>query len=305
MRKKIENLTPWNGTNIAKVATTGNYFINRYSNINTPAVYKLFDHTGKEIRTLLESENPLEGYKVGKTEIFQIDGENNFKYWCRMIKPSDFSEDRKYPVLIYVYGGPHAQLVRDTWNGNSSLWMQYMAEQGYLVFTLDNRGSAHNGLAFEQMVFGGLGLFEHQDQMIGVEYLKSLPYVDSTKMAVHGWSFGGHMTIQMLLRNPNTFKVGVAGGPVIDWSLYEVMYAERYMDTPEKNPRGYEGTRLQNLANFLNDDLLIIHGTSDDIVVMQHSMLFLNACINQGKTSRLFFLIQDTVIMLGGRIGFI
>ena len=281
--KKLIRLTAENGTHIPKVSTTGNYILNRHSSLSTPARYSLLNKEGKELRVLMESKNPLEGYNVGTTEIFQIDGMDDFRYWCRMIKPSDFDPKKKYPVLIYVYGGPHVQLVRDTWLANSSLWMQYMAERGYIIFTLDNRGSANNGIAFEQRTFGGLGLFEHQDQMIGVDYLKSLSYVDSTKMAVHGWSFGGHMTISMLLKNPNTFKVGVAGGPVIDWSMYEVMYTERYMDTPEKNPRGYEGTKLSNYANSLNDDLLIIHGTSDDIVVMQHSMLFLNACINMGK----------------------
>ncbi len=281
--RKIDRITPKNGTHIAKVSTSGNYMITRFSDIKIPSQYDLMDKNGKVIRNLLKSKNPLEGYTIGTTEIFQIDGEENFKYWCRMIKPSNFDPKKKYPVLIYVYGGPHAQLIRDTWNGNSSLWMQYMAERGYIIFTLDNRGSANNGLAFEQRTFGGLGLFEHQDQMIGVDYLKSLPYVDSSKLAVHGWSFGGHMTVSMLVKNPGVFKAGVAGGPVIDWGMYEVMYTERYMDTPEQNPRGYEGTKLSNQANSLNDPLLLIHGTSDDIVVMQHSMLFINACINQGK----------------------
>ena len=282
-RRKLQRVTPKNGMNICKVSSTGDYIMNRFSDLNTVREVDLLTRTGKTVRNIQTAKDPLDGYTIGSTEIFQIPGDKEYEYWCRMIKPSDFDPAKQYPVLIYVYGGPHAQMVRDTWLGGASLWMHEMAERGYIIWTLDGRGSSNNGLEFEQETFGLLGGMEYNDQIIGVDYLHTLPYVDKENFAVHGWSFGGYMTVNMLLRAPGTFKAGVAGGPVIDWSMYEVMYTERYMDAPQKNPRGYSMTKLSDGVHFLANDLLLIHGSSDDIVVMQHSMLFLNACINEGK----------------------
>ena len=200
----------------------------------------------------------------------------------RMIKPHDFDEDKEYPVLVYVYGGPHAQLVNNNWLGGASLWMHWMAEQGYVVFTLDGRGSKHRGFNFESGIHRQLGTLEIEDQLTGVEYLKGLPYINAKRMAVHGWSFGGFMTTSLMLRTPGTFTTGVAGGPVIDWKWYEIMYGERYMDQPEQNKEGYEKASLLNYVKNLEGDLLMIHGTVDDVVVMQHNLAFVQECVKEG-----------------------
>jgi dipeptidyl-peptidase-4 len=160
--------------------------------------------------------------------------------------------------------------------------MHWMADQGYIVYTVDNRGSAHRGFAFESQIHRQLGTVEMEDQLSGVEYLKSLPFVDANRLAVHGWSFGGFMTTSLMLRQPGTFNVGVAGGPVIDWKFYEIMYGERYMDRPEENPEGYEANSLLNYADKLEGKLLLIHGTVDDVVVMQHSLSMIQKFVESG-----------------------
>ena len=200
-----------------------------------------------------------------------------------MIKPSNFDENKKYPVLVYVYGGPHAQLVTNSWLNGASLWMHWMAEQGYIVYTLDNRGSASRGFEFESGIHRQLGTLEIEDQLLGVQMLKNLPYVDGDRIAVHGWSFGGFMTTSLMLREPGVFTTGVAGGPVTDWKYYEVMYGERYMDRPEENEKGYEAASLINKTDNLEGNLLLIHGTSDDVVVMQHNLMLVKKFIESEK----------------------
>ena len=187
----------------------------------------------------------MEGYNVPEYSCGSIKADDGVTdlYW-RMVKPVNFDPNKKYPTIIYVYGGPHAHNVDARWNYSSRGWETYMAEKGYLLFILDNRGSENRGKAFEQATFRQLGQVEMKDQMKGVEYLKTLPYVDADKIGVHGWSFGGFMTISLMTNYPDVFKVGVAGGPVIDWHWYEVMYGERYMDTPPDQPEGYKKTSL-------------------------------------------------------------
>jgi dipeptidyl-peptidase-4 len=199
--------------------------------------------------------------------------------YCRLIKPLNFDPSKKYPAIVYVYGGPHAQLVEDSWLGGTSLWDFYMAQKGYVIFTVDNRGSSNRGLEFENIIHRNLGITEMEDQLKGIEYLKNLGYVDMDRIGVTGWSYGGFMTISLMTHYPEVFKVGVAGGPVIDWKYYEVMYGERYMDTPDENPDGYEKTSLLNYAKELKGRLLIIHGAIDNTVVWQHSLTFLEECI--------------------------
>jgi dipeptidyl-peptidase 4 len=199
----------------------------------------------------------------------------------RLFKPRNIEQGKKYPVIIYVYGGPHAQMVTNRWLGGGNLWMSWMASQGYGVFTLDNRGSADRGIEFEQVIHKQLGVAEMEDQLLGVDYLMSLPWVNPARIGVHGWSFGGFMTTTLLCNNPGVFKAGVAGGPVIDWKMYEVMYTERYMDTPQTNSEGYEKTNLLNSAKNLKDRLMLIHGTVDDVVVWQHSQLMVKQCVDE------------------------
>ena len=205
-----------------------------------------------------------------------------------MVKPVNFDPNKKYPTIIDVYGGPHAHNVDARWNYSSRGWETYMAQKGYLLFILDNRGSENRGKAFEQVTFRQLGQEEMKDQMKGVEYLKSLPYVDANRLGVHGWSFGGYMTISLMTNYPDVFKVGVAGGPVIDWHWYEVMYGERYMDTPQTNPEGYKKTSLLYQAKNLKGKLQIIQGLNDVTVVPQHCLTFLKACIAAGTQPDFF-----------------
>jgi dipeptidyl-peptidase-4 len=201
--------------------------------------------------------------------------------YCRLIKPSNFDPEKLYPVVVYVYNGPHVQLISNSYLGGSSLWMNYLAEQGYLVFTVDGQGSAHRGKEFEQIIHRQLGTQEMADQLAGVEWLKKQSYVNPARMAVHGWSFGGFMTTSLMLRAPGTFKVGVAGGPVIDWRLYEVMYTERYMDTPQENVEGFDANNCTKHVDKLQGKLLMIHGADDNVVVLQHNMRFLKACVDK------------------------
>jgi dipeptidyl-peptidase-4 len=202
--------------------------------------------------------------------------------YYRMVLPADFDETKKYPTVVYVYGGPHAHLVDASWHWSSRGWETYMAQKGYITFILDGRGSEWRGRDFEQATFRKLGTEECKDQYQGVEYLTSLPYVDKDRIGVHGWSFGGFMTTNLMLTYPEVFKVGVAGGPVIDWNYYEVMYGERYMDTPQTNPEGYNSSNLRLRAGNLKGRLQLIIGYNDPVCVPQHTLSFIRACIDAG-----------------------
>lgn len=280
---KTLRLTYETGIHTPILRADGKYFISRYSSRSVPAEIYLADHKAKKIRTLHASVNPLEGSDLGETSFITLKAIDGTDLYCRLIKPAGFDPAKKYPVFIYVYGGPHAQLVTETWLGGANLFLNYMAQQGYVVFTLDNRGSANRGFAFESIIHRNLGKVEMEDQMIGVEYLKTLPWVDAERIGVDGWSYGGFMAISLKLNYPEVFKVASAGGPVIDWKFYEVMYGERYMDTPEQNPEGYKSASLLEKAGKLEGKLLIIHGAQDNTVVWQHSLEFLRACISAGK----------------------
>lgn len=277
---KLQRLTFDKGTHSVTLSSDGKYFIDKYSSTTVPNCYKLSNKKGNSIRTILEASNPLSDYQIGEMSIFKIkaaDGETDL--YARMIKPYNFDPDKKYPAIVYVYGGPHAQLVTDTWLGGARMWQYYMAQKGYVMLTVDNRGSANRGLEFENVIHRQVGQVEMKDQMQGIAYLQSLGYVDTSRIGVHGWSYGGFMTTSLMTNYPDVFKVGVAGGPVIDWKFYEVMYGERYMDTPQENPDGYKKTSLLNSAKNLKGKLLIIHGAQDPTVVWQNSQCFLNECI--------------------------
>lgn len=275
-------ITRANGTHSVDISPNGKCFHDHFSSHDVPSADWVVNQKGLIVKKLLESEEKLAGYKIGTAEIGKLKGKDGSDLYTRLIKPSNFDPTKKYPVLVYVYGGPHAQMITDSWLDGASLWMYWMAEQGYLVFTLDNRGSAERGFAFESQIHRQLGTVEIEDQLTGVEYLKSLPYVDGERLAVHGWSFGGFMTTSLMLRTPDVFQVGVAGGPVTDWKYYEIMYGERYMDRPEQNEKGYEQASLMTHAGNLKGDLLLIHGTVDDVVVMQHNLALVKKFIDLG-----------------------
>lgn len=280
---KTTLLTGQKGTHNVNIRPDGRFFISRYSNLETPARIFAGDLKGKEVKSLFTSPDPLKDYLLGETSLFTLKADDGTDLWCRMIKPAGFDPAKKYPVFIYVYGGPHAQLVTESWLGGAGHFLNYMAQQGYVVFTLDNRGSANRGFEFESAIHRRLGVLEMADQMKGVEYLKSLPFVDSTRIGVDGWSYGGFMAITLKLKNPGVFRVATAGGPVTDWKYYEVMYGERYMDTPEQNPDGYNEACLMNHIGKLEGKLMIIHGALDNTVVWQHSLQFLKTAVEKQK----------------------
>ena len=271
------------------MSASGRYIVDSYQSPNVPRNIEITDAKTLRHTAYFSSPNPWEGYKVPQFSCGTVkaaDGTTDL-YW-RMVKPADFDETKQYPVVVYVYGGPHAHNVDARWNYASRSWETYMAQKGYITFILDNRGSENRGKEFEQATFRQLGQQEMRDQMCGVEYLKSLPYVDVDRIGVHGWSFGGFMTISLMTNYPDVFKVGVAGGPVIDWKWYEVMYGERYMDTPQANPEGYYETSLLHKAKDLKGKLQIITGYNDPTVVPQHCLMFIEECIKAGTQPDFF-----------------
>ena len=280
---KISKISSDEGTHAGQLSSDGKYILDTYSSINVPRNINLLKSSGKKIKTLLSADNPYCNYKLGEIEVSYIKGNvEHPDLYYRMIKPVDFDPGKKYPVIVYVYGGPHSQLVKNTWLGGSRLWQHYMAQKGYISFTLDNRGTLGRGFDFESSIHRQLGALEMKDQMAGIDYLKSLPWVDDSRMGIHGWSYGGFLTTSLMLKHNDVFKVGVAGGPVMDWKYYEIMYGERYMDTPDENPEGYKNSTLKNYVGKLDGKLLIIHGAMDSTVVLQHSLTFLRECVKEG-----------------------
>lgn len=287
--KKRKLLDNGKGVHRASLSEDGLYLIDTWSEPDVPRKCAVTStKTGKRIM-LGTAEDPWEGYyhPIFESGTIKAADGNTDLYW-RMVKPADFDTTKKYPTIIYVYGGPHAHNVEASWHWGSRSWETYMAEKGYIVYILDNRGSENRGRDFEQATFRRLGQEEMKDQMCGVNYLKSLPYVDADRLGVHGWSFGGFMTISLMTNYPDVFKVGVAGGPVIDWKWYEIMYGERYMDTPQSNPDGYKQTSLLCKAKDLKGKLQIIIGMNDPTVVPQHALMFLNACAEAGTQPDFF-----------------
>ncbi len=291
MTGTIQQLETVDGVHNGLLSPSGNFLIDRFTTPTRPRVIDVVDITRKtpQHTNLLEAEDPWIGYQQPIFECGSIkaaDGVTDLYY--RMVKPADFNPEKKYPTVVYVYGGPHANNVQASWHWASRSWETYMAQKGYIIFILDNRGSQYRGRAFEQATFHQLGQIEMQDQMKGVDYLRTLPYVDMNRLGVHGWSFGGFMTISLMTNYPDVFKVGVAGGPVIDWKWYEVMYGERYMGTPQNNPEGYAKTSLISKAKDLKGKLQIITGYNDNTVVPQHCLSFLDACIKAGTQPDFF-----------------
>lgn len=269
------------GVHNARLSSSGKYLLDTYSSPTIPRDIKVIETKKGEVqKSLLSAKDPYEGYAMPEIvtgTIKAADGVTDLYY--RLVKPVGLDENKKYPTIVYVYGGPHSQLVTGGWKNGVGGWDIYMAQRGYVIFTLDSRGTSNRGHAFESIIHRNLGVNEMADQVKGVEFLKSLPYIDADRIGVHGWSYGGFMTTNLMLSYPELFKVGVAGGPVIDWSNYEIMYGERYMDRPQDNPEGYKNANLKLKAGNLKGHLLQIHGDIDPVVVWQHSLGFLKACV--------------------------
>lgn len=255
-------------------------YIDSYSSFNVPAVTNLCDMNGRVIRNISTADDPLAEYATGEVRFGTVpSADGQYNNYFRLFLPRDFDPSKKYPVVVYVYGGPHSQMVQDTWLGNVRIWEELMAQRGYIVYVQDNRGTGNQGAAYEKAINRRCGQVEMEDQMVGVNALKALPYVDADRIGVHGWSYGGFMTTTLITNHPETFKVAVAGGPVIDWKWYEIMYGERYMDTMETNPEGFAKTSLINQAKNLKGKLLICQGAIDDTVVWEHCLSFVQECI--------------------------
>ncbi len=289
--RKTKQLGTQEGVHQVTLSEDGTKALDRYSSPDVPRSINLIDTKTGKGKNLLTAKDPWKenGYDIPEItsgSIKAADGKTDLYY--RMVKPVNFDGNKKYPTVVYVYGGPHAHNVQASWHWQMRGWEAYMAGKGYLLFILDNRGSEWRGRDFEQATYLHLGDIEMQDQMEGVNYLKSLPYVDSERIGVHGWSYGGFMTTNLMCSYPETFKVGVAGGPVIDWKYYEVMYGERYMSTPQKNPEGYEKSSLLGKAKNLKGRLQIIFGYNDPTCVPQHTLSFVRACIDAGTQPDLF-----------------
>lgn len=277
------------GYHSPSLSPSGKFIVDKYSEPTVPRNIEIINTANGKRTQYFEAADPWKEYQVPTYTCGTIkaaDGTTDLYY--RMVKPANFDENKKYPLVLYVYGGPHAHNVDTRWHYASRSWETYMAQKGYILLILDNRGSERRGRDFEQATFRQLGQIEMQDQMKGIEYVKTLPYVDANRIGVHGWSFGGFMTISLMTNYPETFKVGVAGGPVIDWKWYEVMYGERYMDTPQANPEGYSKTSLIPQAKNLKGKLQIIQGTNDKTVVPQHCLSFIAECIKQGTQPDFF-----------------
>lgn len=268
------------------ISSNGEWALDVFSNATTPRLVYLQSVAKPSQRQIVfVAKNPLDGYQMGITRMLTLPSPGGPTLNARMILPPDFDESKQYPALVYVYNGPHVQMVTNTWLSGGELWMHHMAEEGYIVFVLDGRGSANRGFAFENAIHRHVADAEMEDQLTGVNYLKSQPFVDPKRLGVYGWSYGGFMTTSLMSRPEakGVFRCGVAGGPVLDWRMYEIMYTERYMDSPQENPEGYAKSDLFNYVDNLSGRLLLIHGTSDDVVLWQHSLRYIRECVRKGK----------------------
>jgi dipeptidyl-peptidase-4 len=277
-------LTKDEGTHVAVFAPNAAAFYDTYSNTATPPRQDLYRADGSRIATINENKvAELADYDLSPVEFLSVKSRDGVQLNASIIKPPDFNPQKKYPVLVYTYGGPHAQVVRNGWGGANFLWHQLMAQKGYIIFSLDNRGSAGRGHAFEAPLHFRMGAQELSDQRDGVKYLRSLSYVDANRIGIWGWSYGGHMTLHAMFEAGDDFKVGFAGGPVTDWRYYDTIYTERYLGLPEKNEKGYQDSSPVKYAGQLKGKLLIAHGTGDDNVHYANTLAVINDLIDAGK----------------------
>ena len=277
----LQNLTPEPGTHVPQFSEDGAYFIDYFQSLTVPRKIFLNRSDGKRKHQLLESRNPYKDCSLGESSIFSIRNNSQDELYCRLILPPNFDTAKSYPCLIYVYGGPHSQMVTNTFMSGGS-FLYYLSQQDYVIFTLDNRGTAYRGAEFEKCIHRQLGVLEMEDQLCGVTYLKSLPYIDSTRLGLDGWSYGGFLILSLVSTYPEVFKAASCGGPVVDWRKYEVMYGERYMDTPEENPEGYAQADIIPKVKHIRSNLLVMHGAQDHTVVWQHSLQLLQQAVKDG-----------------------
>ena len=278
---KITRIAATDGTHTPIFNEAKTYFVDYFTNVTTPRVISVMNNQGKTMKELKNCKNPYADCALGTTKMFPILNKEGDSLWCRLITPPNMDPTKKYPCLIYVYGGPHSQLVTNSFM-SGGVFLEFMAEQGYVVFTLDNRGTQNRGADFEKCIHRNLGVKEVEDQMCGVEYLKTLPYVDAERIGLDGWSYGGFMTLSLITEHPEAFKAASCGGPVVNWAWYEVMYGERYMDTPQENPDGYEHANIIPKIKNVKCPLLVMHGCQDHTVVWQHTLELMRQAVTDG-----------------------
>lgn len=278
---KVTRIAATDGTHTPIFNEGKTYFVDYFTSVTTPRVISVVNNQGKTMKELKICKNPYANCALGTTKIFPILNKEGDSLWCRLITPPNMDPTKKYPCLIYVYGGPHSQLVTNSFM-SGGVFLEYMAEQGYVVFTLDNRGTQNRGADFEKCIHRNLGVKEVEDQMCGVDYLKTLPYVDAERIGLDGWSYGGFMTLSLITEHPEAFKAASCGGPVVNWAWYEVMYGERYMDTPQENPDGYEHANIIPKIKNVKCPLLVMHGCQDHTVVWQHTLELMRQAVTDG-----------------------
>jgi len=282
-----ERLSQEHGSHSINLAPNGQHFIETYSSVESPPQSRIYKSDGSFVANLDQPENHLNEYSLATTELVEVKAADGATLYARLVKPPDFDPIRKYPVIVSVYGGPHVQIIQNRW-GVTSLMDHVFAQEGFLVWSLDNRGSWGRGHAWEAAIFRDMGRHELADQLAGIAYLKSLPYVDGNRLGIWGWSYGGYMTLYTLTHAPDIFKCGAAGGPVTDWKFYDSIYTERYMRTPQQNVDGYkDSSPLEEAAN-LKASILLIHGADDDNVHMQNTMNFVDALVKAGRPFDLY-----------------
>jgi dipeptidyl-peptidase 4 len=273
---QFENLSKEPGTHSLNLSPDKHLLIETFSAVDQPTQLRLFRADGSFVATLDRPENRLGEYALAKTEFHELKASDGATLYARLVRPADFNPDKKYPLIVYVYGGPHSQLVQNRW-GVTTLMDHLLAQEGFLIWSLDNRGSWGRGHSWETPIFKDLGRKELEDQLVGISYLKSLSFVDSSRLGIWGWSYGGYLTLYALTHAPDVFKCGAAGAPVTDWKFYDTIYTERYMRTPRENPEGYKSSSPLDVAGKLQAKLLLIHGTADDNVHMQNTMNLIDA----------------------------
>jgi dipeptidyl-peptidase 4 len=293
--KSITRITRDAGWHDPLIAPDALAFVDTYSNAMTPPRQDLYRMDGSRAAVINEDPVPdLDVYALSPVEFLNLAATDGTKLYAKMIKPPDFDPARKYPVLINVYGGPQDQEVQNEWGSSDFLWFEMMAEKGYIVFTLDNRGSDRRGHAFEAPIYHQFGKVELKDQLTGVKYLKSLPYVDGSRIGIWGWSYGGMMVLDALFNAPDVFKAGVAVAPVSDWRLYDTIYTERYMGRPQDNIDGYRDSSPVHQVGQLRGKLMLAHGTGDDNVHFANTSELINELILAGTY-------PDDLMILPGR----
>ena len=289
--KNKKRLTNKIGTNSATFSTNFKYFINQYSNANTPYYFSLFDAKGNEVRMLKDNaalNKKLSEYALSKKEFFDFKTTKGIELNGWIMKPHDFDETKQYPVFMYLYGGPGSQQVTDSWGGSNFMWYQMLTQQGYIVACVDNRGTGARGSEFKKCTYQQLGKLETEDQIEANRYLANLPYVDGSRIGIFGWSYGGYMSSLCLLKGADEFKMAIAVAPVTNWRYYDSIYTERYMRTPQENASGYDDNSPINHVEKLKGNYLLVHGSADDNVHYQNTMEMANALVKANKQFDLF-----------------